>query len=215
MIQIAPSLLAADILHMADEVKKMEDAGADLLHVDIMDGHFVPNLTFGPHLVSALKKITALPLDVHLMLTNPAKYIDAFAESGADIITVHAECEDDVAGCFRQIKSHGIRCGIVLSPDTPSEPYFSLMEQADMTLVMSVYPGFGGQSFIPSSLEKCKGIRAHMGTEYPIEIDGGVSEKNIDEVVQAGANVIVAGSGIFRSSNPKQTICRMKQGNME
>lgn len=215
MIQIAPSLLAADILHMADEVKKMEDAGADLLHVDIMDGHFVPNLTFGPHLVSALKKITALPLDVHLMLTNPAKYIDAFAESGADIITVHAECEDDVASCFRQIKNHGIQCGIVLSPDTPPEPYFSLMEQADMTLVMSVYPGFGGQSFIPSSLEKCKIIRAHMGAKYPIEIDGGVSEKNIDEVVQAGANVIVAGSGIFRSTNPKQTIFRMKQGNME
>lgn len=214
MIQIAPSLLAADILHMADEVKKMEDAGADLLHVDIMDGHFVPNLTFGPHLVSALKKITALPLDVHLMLTNPAKYIDAFAENGADIITVHAECDDDVQGCFRQIKNHGIRCGIVLSPDTPPEPYFSLMEQADMTLVMSVYPGFGGQSFIPSSLEKCKIIRAHMGAEYPIEIDGGVSEKNIDAVVQAGANVIVAGSGIFRSPNPTQTILRMKQGNI-
>ena len=212
MIQIAPSLLAADILHMADEVQKMETAGADLLHVDIMDGHFVPNLTFGPHLVAALKKVTDLPLDVHLMLTNPAQYIRPFAESGADIITIHAECQDDPETCFREIRSHGVRCGIVLSPDTQPEPYFSFIDKADMTLVMSVYPGFGGQSFIPESLDKIKTIRSHTGADYPIEIDGGVSEQNIDCILEAGANVIVAGSGIFGSDDPKRTIKRMKQG---
>lgn len=212
MIQIAPSLLAADILHMADEVKKVEEAGADLLHVDIMDGHFVPNLSFGPHLVAALKKVTALPLDVHLMLTDPASYIDPFAESGADIITVHAESQDDPEECFRRIRSHGLRCGIVLNPNTSPEPYFSLIDQADMTLVMSVHPGFGGQVFIPKSLDKIRTIRRHTGEGYPIEIDGGVSEQNIDDIVEAGATVIVAGSGIFLSKDPRQTIARMKQG---
>ncbi len=211
MIQIAPSLLAADILHMADEVRKMETAGADLLHVDIMDGHFVPNLSFGPHLVAALKKITALPLDVHLMLTNPLQYIDSFAQGGADIITVHAECQDDTETCFDKIREHGVRCGIVLSPDTQPEAYFPLIDQADMTLVMSVYPGFGGQSFIPESLEKIKTIRSHTGADYPIEIDGGVSTKNIGNIIAAGANVIVAGSGIFQSEDPRKTIEQMKQ----
>ncbi|MCI9626095.1 MAG: ribulose-phosphate 3-epimerase [Clostridia bacterium] len=212
MIQIAPSLLAADILHMADEVRKVETAGSDLLHVDIMDGHFVPNLSFGPHLVAALKKITTLPLDVHLMLTNPLQYIDSFAQSGADIITVHAECQDDVETCFDKIRAHGLRCGIVLSPDTQPEAYFPLIDKADMTLVMSVYPGFGGQSFIPESLEKIKTIRSHTGADYQIEIDGGVSTQNIERIIAAGANVIVAGSGIFQSVDPRKTIEQMKQG---
>ncbi len=212
MIQIAPSLLAADILHMADEVKKMEEAHADMLHIDIMDGHFVPNLTFGPHLVSALKKITHLPLDVHLMLSNPKQYIDVFAQSGADIITVHVESEDDPLHCFEQIRSNGIRCGIVFSPDTDPRPYFDLIKQADMTLVMSVYPGFGGQTFIPSSLQKIQCIRDLVGTiNYPIEVDGGIGEQNIDAVIAAGATVIVAGSSIFHSNNPKQTVSRMKR----
>lgn len=212
MIQIAPSLLAADILHMADEVKRMEEAHADMLHIDIMDGHFVPNLTFGPHLVSALKKITPLPLDVHLMLSNPKQYIDVFAQSGADIITVHVESEDDPLHCFEQIRSNGIRCGIVFSPDTDPRPYFDLIKQADMTLVMSVYPGFGGQTFIPSSLQKIQCIRDLVGTiNYPIEVDGGIGEQNIDAVIAAGATVIVAGSSIFHSNNPKQTVSRMKR----
>lgn len=146
------------------------------------------------------------------MLTNPAQYIDSFAQSGADIITVHAESQDDTEMCFDKIRAHGIRCGIVLSPDTQPEAYFPLIDKADMTLVMSVYPGFGGQSFLPESLEKIKTIRHHTGAEYKIEIDGGVGTKNIDSVVAAGANVIVAGSGIFQSADPRKTIEQMKQG---
>ena len=202
MIKIAPSILAADITRLGEEVLNIEKGGADLIHIDIMDGHFVPNLSFGPSVVKALKKISGLVLDVHLMLSEPIKYIDAFAEAGADIITVHVEAESDTSECIKKIHSHGIKAGVVFNPDTEIEPYTDYLKMVEMALVMSVYPGFGGQKFIDRVLPKVSKIREIMGNDFDIEIDGGINAVNAADAKRAGANVLVAGSAVFEAENP-------------
>ena len=210
MIKIAPSILAADITKLGEEVLNIEKGGADLLHIDIMDGHFVPNLSFGPSVVSALKKISGLVLDVHLMLSEPIKYIDAFAEAGADIITVHVEAESDTDECIKKIHFHGIKAGIVFNPDTEIESYAGYLNMVEMALVMSVYPGFGGQKFIERVLPKVSRIREIMGNDFDIEIDGGINDVNAADAKKAGANVLVAGSAVFGAENPLDIIKAMR-----
>lgn len=213
MIKTAPSILAADILKLGDEVKKAVDGGADMFHIDIMDGHFVPNLSFGPSVVKAVRKITDAVLDVHLMLKNPLDYIDVFVESGADIITVHAEAESDVDLCIEKIHAHGIKAGLAINPDTPIEPYFEYANKADMILFMSVYPGFGGQKFIPDVLFKVQKLKNALSAPFDIEIDGGINPENAKEAVRAGANILVAGSAVFGAANPAEAIKQIGEMN--
>lgn len=206
MIKVAPSILAANILNLGNEVKKAVDSGADMLHIDIMDGHFVPNLSFGPSVVKAVRKITDVTLDVHLMLQNPLDYIDVFAEAGADIITVHAEAESDVDLCIKKIHSHGIKAGLAINPDTPIEPYYEYANKTDMILFMSVYPGFGGQKFISDVLFKVQKLKNALSAPFDIEIDGGINPENAKEVIRAGANILVAGSSVFGAENTAEAI---------
>lgn len=209
MVKIAPSLLAADFADLTGELKSISTA--DYLHLDVMDGHFVPNLSFGPALVKALRDKSELVFDVHLMITNPLKYIEAFAKAGADIITVHVECEDDVSEAIRLIKSFNIKCGIVLSPDTPvldAKPY---LDSVDLVLVMSVYPGFGGQSFMPGVLPKLTELKNLRGSrKYEIEIDGGIGASNARLAIDAGADVLVAGTSVFGKKDRKEAIEQLR-----
>lgn len=210
MIKIAPSILAADITELGKQVKTVEDAGAEYLHLDIMDGHFVPNLSYGPGVVAALRKRSNMFFDVHLMLSDPIDYIESFAKAGADIITFHVESNSDITACIEKIRSFGIKAGIVLNPDTSPKPYRKYFDMVDMVLVMSVYPGFGGQTFIENVLPKVEYIRNEMGADFDIEIDGGVGPQNSKKIAAAGANILVAGSAVFCAENPERVIQEMK-----
>jgi ribulose-phosphate 3-epimerase len=198
-IKIAPSMLSADFANLERDLKEVEKNGADYLHVDIMDGHFVPNITMGPDQVAQLRKAVAIPFDVHLMITEPLKYIDRFADAGADIITVHVESDGDIQACIDAIVNKGVRPGLVVSPDTSLaviEPY---LDQLSMILIMCVYPGFGGQSYIPTSTEKIRACRKMIGNRsIDLQVDGGINFNTLKEVVDAGANVIVSGSCLFK-----------------
>ncbi|ABK46134.1 ribulose-5-phosphate 3-epimerase [Magnetococcus marinus MC-1] len=200
MIKIAPSILSADFARLGEEIRMVEAAGADYIHVDVMDGHFVPNLTMGPPVVASIRKVATKPLDVHLMISPVDPYIEAFAQAGSDIITVHAEATHHLDRTLNLIKEYGKKAGVSINPATPVSAIENVMHLVDMVLVMSVNPGFGGQSFIPHSLNKVRQVREMINRQdRPIElqVDGGVKPDNIAKIAEAGANVFVAGSAIF------------------
>jgi ribulose-phosphate 3-epimerase len=204
-IKIAPSLLSADFSKLAEEVARVEKAGADWLHVDVMDGHFVPNITVGPFIVKAIRKITKLPLDVHLMIENPQAYIDSFAEAGSDNITVHAEaCQTNLLQTLEKIRAKKIRASVSLRPATPLDVIEKHLKQVDMVLLMTVNPGFGGQAFMPEVLPKITALRKQFSGD--IEVDGGINNETSKLAVQAGANVLVAGTAVFGKENVEQEI---------
>ena len=201
---ISASILNSDFGNLESEIKKAEEAGVDWIHLDIMDGHFVPNISFGPHIVSICKKITGLPLDVHLMISDPGKYIRDFSDSGADYISVHIENNPNIHRTLQEISSNGKYAGIVINPGTPIESIFSVLHMVDYVLVMSVNPGFGGQAFLPETLDKIKKLSNELNNRnlsIPIEVDGGLNKETAKDVKNSGANIIVAGSFIFK--NPK------------
>lgn len=208
-VQIAPSILSADFSRLAEEVSRVEAAGADIIHIDVMDGHFVPNLTVGPPIVEALRKVTALPLDVHLMITHPDSFIPEFAQAGANYLTVHVETCPHLHRTIQSIKEHGVKAGVTLNPSTPLSTLEEVISVVDLLLIMSVNPGFGGQSFIPSSLDKIVRARqliARTKSHAVLEVDGGVKVENAAEIIKAGAGILVAGSAIFDSSDYAATI---------
>ena len=212
-IQIAPSVLSADFLNIENSVHMVTEAGADLIHVDIMDGHFVPNLTFGPQLVSALKKKTSIPLDVHLMVANPYDVIPLFAEAGADWISIHPETSIHLHKDITHIRDLGVKAGIALNPATPLQVMNDIIHELDYVLIMSVNPGFGGQSFIEHSREKIRRLKKYLETQnldIPIEIDGGVTLENMEQLIQDGVSMFVSGSGIFNQSDPQDILKKMK-----
>ena len=214
MALLAPSLLSADFVRLAEEIARVEAAGADWLHLDIMDGHFVPNLTFGPPVVAAIRKITKLPLDVHLMVTNPADLVEQFAAAGADWLTVHVETEPHLHRLVNRIRELGVKPAVTLNPATPVAQLDEILSEVDMVLVMSVNPGFGGQKFIPASLGKISRLKeklSQIGRPVLIEVDGGVNETTAPQLVQAGVDVLVAGSAVFGSRDLKATISTLKQ----
>ncbi len=214
MALLAPSLLSADFVRLAEEIAKVEAAGADWLHLDIMDGHFVPNLTFGPPVVAAIRKVTKLPLDVHLMVTNPAELVEQFAAAGADWLTVHVETEPHLHRLLNRIRELGVKPAVTLNPATPLGQLDEILSEVDMVLVMSVNPGFGGQKFIPASLSKISRLKEQLnqiGRPVLIEVDGGVNDITAPLLVQAGVDVLVAGSAVFGSADMQATITALKQ----
>jgi len=211
---IAPSILSADFMRLKEEILAVEAAGADWIHADIMDGHFVPNITFGPMVVAAARRITGLPIDVHLMIEGPDRFIGEFAKAGATHISVHVENCVHLNRTVQLIRDCGARPGVVLNPATPIETIRWILEYLDFVLVMSVNPGFGGQAFIPNSVAKIAGLRkmiSEMGLQTLIEVDGGVCAQNVAEIAAAGADVFVAGSAIFKSPDYRRTILAMRQ----
>jgi ribulose-phosphate 3-epimerase len=212
--KIAPSILSADFSRLGEEVRAVEKAGADLIHVDVMDGHFVPNITIGPLVVAGLKKLTSLPLDVHLMIEEPQRYIEVFAQAGSDWITVHAEVCPQLKRMVKWIRQLKVKPGIVLKPATALKTLFPVLDDIDLALLMSVNPGFGGQSFIPSTLKKIERLRKIVDqNRYPleIEVDGGVKIENIREVSRAGADIFVLGTGIFKTRDYEETIKKLRK----
>ncbi len=213
MIKIAPSILAGDFGNLAREAARAEEAGADLLHVDIMDGHFVPNLTVGPQAVAAIAKATKLPLDVHLMLSRPDLYVDAFIAAGAAMISVHVEANHDLEATVNRLCAKGVRASVVFNPDTPFHLSDAALDKIKMVLFMSVFPGFGGQKFIAPVLEKIRGAKATLRKRgIDIEIDGGVTLETAKAAVAAGANVLVSGTALYGSPDMKKTIEQMRAG---
>lgn len=211
---IAPSILSADFSRLGEEIRAVEKAGADVIHVDVMDGHFVPNITIGPLVVKAVRKITELPLDVHLMITDADRYVEAFAEAGADWITVHVESCTHLHRTIHQIKDLDKKAGAVLNPASPLTTLEQILPDLDLVMLMSVNPGFGGQSFIRSSLEKIRRLREmieKIGRPIGIEVDGGVATGTIAEVAEAGANIFVAGSAVFGQGDYKSVISDLKR----
>ena len=214
MIKLAPSILSADFARLLEDVKKVEKAGCEYLHIDVMDGHFVPNITLGPGIVKSLRKDVNMVFDAHLMIENPDNYIKEFADAGCDIIVVHQEACTHLHRTIQNIKSHGIKAGVALNPATPIETIKYVLQDVDMVLLMSVNPGFGGQSYIPVVTEKIKELKAlidKMNLDIDIEVDGGVKPSNIAEVVNAGANVIVAGSSIFNAGNIYEAVKSLRE----
>jgi len=213
-VQIAPSILSADFGRLSEEIRSVEESGADVIHVDVMDGHFVPNITLGPMVVEAIRSRTKLPLDVHLMIEFPDRYIDAFARAGASWLTVHVEACTHLHRTIQSIKAHGIKAGVALNPATSPSTLEYILEDLDLILVMSVNPGFGGQHFIPSALNKIRHLRESLrrsGYCVPIEVDGGINLQSIEAIVSAGANICVAGSAVFGSRDYGVTIKKLRE----
>ena len=214
MKKIAPSILSADLACLADEVKQVIEGGADWIHVDVMDGHFVPNITIGPVVIKALKKVVSIPLDVHLMIENADQYLDAFIEAGADILTVQAEACTHLHRTVHAIKERGIRPGVALNPATPLESLAYILPDIDLVMIMTVNPGFGGQEFIPAMLPKIEHLKRIITKQkltVEIEVDGGIKVENIREVARRGGDIFVAGSGIFGARDRKEIIKKMRK----
>ncbi|NEW62795.1 ribulose-phosphate 3-epimerase [Granulicatella sp. zg-ZJ] len=212
-MQVAPSILSADFANLERDVKLVEHYGVDLIHIDAMDGHFVPNLTLGPNIVEALRKVTNLPLDCHLMISNPDQYIDAFAKAGADIISVHYEACTHLHRVLQQIKQAGVKSGVVINPATPVSAIEPILADVDLVLVMTVNPGFGGQAFITSTLDKIRQLdtlRKERKYTYVIEVDGGINDKTAQLCHEAGVDIVVAGSYIYNAPNIEQAILSLK-----
>jgi len=212
-VLLAPSILSADFAHLADAVAAVERGGADLIHVDVMDGHFVPNITIGPPVVKSLKRVASVPLDVHLMISDPDKYIGAFADAGASLLSVHVEVLPHLHRTIHAIKALGVKAGVVLNPSTPVVAISEVATDVDFVLVMSVNPGFGGQTFIPRSESKVADVRALLeaaGNSAAVEIDGGIDRETVGRVVKAGARMLVAGNAIFGSADPERAARDLK-----
>ena len=213
MVKVSPSLLSADFAHLGEEVRKVTEAGADLIHFDVMDGHFVPNITFGPMILKAIRNYSHLSFESHLMITSPEKYWKNFADSGAEIIGIHIECEIDHKKLIREIKDYGKKACIVINPPTPIERIFPFLEMVDEVLVMTVNPGFGGQKFIyevVKKIEKVREFKEKRNLTYLIEVDGGINEETSKIAINAGAEILVAGSFIFNSDNYEERIKKLK-----
>ena len=212
--EIAPSILAADFTRLGEQIAELKAAGCRLLHVDVMDGHFVPNISIGVPVVRALRQATDLPLDCHLMISEPDRYVEAFAQAGADMISVHQEAAPHLDRTLAAIRAAGCQAGAVVNPATPVETLMEILEQADFVLVMSVNPGFGGQKFLPNALAKLRRLaeqRAERGLHFQLEVDGGIGLDNIGEVVRAGADIVVAGTSIFHTPSPRESFEKLRR----